>query len=392
MNFYEDFLKNQKKNSQVNNGLADTWQKLKPALPKNAPKAQMQKTEKQTITSSAPKISNAINIFPKGQSFEAPRKPKTLIGNRNAKNEIVKLPYKPDTLNGKPKISKLPYRPYKPDSLNGNSGFGKLPDFNREKPKIDKGFTKYPYYTREGLRIKNNVQSIIKNRIGELDSRHVFDGIDDDTIERNKPVAQAAIEDNVSRGLLTQEQLKKYPNLIDGLTMFYAAGEKGKPKAQNLARSVAYSESAPEKQTLLDYSPDSAAMTNYVIDKQAAPAIAGKSDDIFLYSGSNYRPDSNTVFNLKNMYDVLKEGGSKLREIVSDYWLPSRISSSIENVNSIGNFVVENSKAAEKIVNWMFNNSDADSTEPMTRKRYFEKANNNTHIMYNCTYKIKKKE
>ncbi len=80
MNFYEDFLRNQKKNTQVNNGLADTWQKLKPALPKNAPKAQMQKTEKQTITSSAPKISNAINIFPKGQSFEAPQKPKVLIG------------------------------------------------------------------------------------------------------------------------------------------------------------------------------------------------------------------------------------------------------------------------------------------------------------------------
>ncbi len=143
---------------------------------------------------------------------------------------------------GKPKISKLTYKPYKPDTLNGNSGFGKLPDFNREGWKMDPGFSENPNSKREGSRIKGNVQNVLINRLGELDSRHIFDGIDDDTIERNKPVAQAAIEDNIRRGLLTQEQLRKYPNMLDAMTMFYAAGEKGKPKAQNLARSVAYIE------------------------------------------------------------------------------------------------------------------------------------------------------
>ncbi len=201
-------------------------------------------------------------------------------------------------------------------------------------------------------------------------------------------------------------------------------------------RSVAYSESAPEKQTLLDYSPDSAAMTNCVIDKQAVPAIAGKSDDILLYSGSNYRPDSNTIFNLKNMYDVLKEGGSKLREIVSDHWLPSRITKSAlikggfgmspkgitdylrnsgfevtndyfgvdeytdySNCDAVIHLYFRSDGTAHYVAGisngdgtFCFYNSDADSTEPMTWKRYFEKANNNTHIMYNCTYKIKKKE
>ncbi len=180
MNFYEDFLENQKKKTQSNDNLTGKWQKTQSLLPKNT-----------------------SNVQP----LEEHQKPKVLIGNPNEKNEPVKFPL-----------------------------------FNPEKTKIDKGFTKYPYYTREGLRIKNNVQSILENRIGELDARHVFDGIDDDTIERNKPVAQATIENNISNGRLTQAQLKKHPYMLDGLTMYYASVDSGNSKAARLSNNVAYSE------------------------------------------------------------------------------------------------------------------------------------------------------
>ncbi len=214
--FYEDYQKSLKKAESTKSNLFSALPKLKPEAEFGAYKPYSNKNTN-TVLKNSSEYKSLLNlpdpekIKPRKPlskpSFIDPDKMETLIGNPNEKNEPVKFPL-----------------------------------FNPEKTKIDKGFTKYPYYTREGLRIKNNVQSILKNRIGELDSRHIFDGIDDDTIERNKPVAQAAIEDNIRKGLVTQEQLEKYPNMLDAMTMFYAAGEKGKPKAQNLARSVAYSE------------------------------------------------------------------------------------------------------------------------------------------------------
>jgi len=277
MSFYEDYQKSLKKAANTKSNLFSALPKLKQEEESTVLKPYSNKNTRKVLKNSS-EHKNLLNlpnyeeikprkVLTKQSSLDSGRI-KTLIGNPNEKNEPVKLPNKIDPFNSEPKISKLPYKPYKPDSLNGNLGFGKLPDLNREgweidpkfsisgkgsniDPKvsisgkgsnIDPGFSRIPNSKREGSRIKSNIQSIIKNRVGELDSRHIFDGIDDDTIERNKPVAQAAIEDNIRSGLLTQEQLRKYPNMLDAMTMFYAAGEKGKPKAQNLARSVAYIE------------------------------------------------------------------------------------------------------------------------------------------------------
>jgi len=205
MTFYENFLKNQKKNTQVDNRLTGTFKKTQSILPKSTPQFQTQNTAKHTITPTNPRISDAILRIPEGQTLEKLQEPKT------------SSVYKGDSV-----ISKLPY---KPEKSNGNWGFNKLPNF-----------------IREGSQIKGNVQSILNNKPGELDARHVFDGIDDDTIERNKPVAQATIENNISNGRLTHAQLEKYPHMLDGLTMYYASVDSGNSKAARFSRDVAYSE------------------------------------------------------------------------------------------------------------------------------------------------------
>ena len=67
-------------------------------------------------------------------------------------------------------------------------------------------------------------------------------------MEKNVETAKTVIESGLKNGDITPEKLSRYPNMQDGLTLFYAAGEDGNSKAANLAYEAAYT---PLKENLL---------------------------------------------------------------------------------------------------------------------------------------------
>ena len=95
---------------------------------------------------------------------------------------------------------------------------------------------------KSGKTIRNNIQGVLSKRLGPLNTKHLFDGIDDKSIENSIPTAQNVIKSNVSKGLLPKDYQNRFPNLLDGLSLSYAAAEKGNSKAATKAREAAYTE------------------------------------------------------------------------------------------------------------------------------------------------------
>lgn len=91
-----------------------------------------------------------------------------------------------------------------------------------------------------GNAIKSNIINVLSKKYGELDIRHMFDGIDDKDIEDNISTAENTINTNIDRGFLDKDYSKKLPNLRDGLALSYAAASKGNNKAATKARDAAY--------------------------------------------------------------------------------------------------------------------------------------------------------
>ncbi len=113
----------------------------------------------------------------------------------------------------------------------------KLPDLTPQKTQA---VLQNPVST--GSVIKKNIESVLSKKYGELDTRNLFDGIDDKDIEDNIETAENTIKTNVDRGLLSQNALRNLPNLLDGLALSYAAADKGKSRAATRAREAAYTE------------------------------------------------------------------------------------------------------------------------------------------------------
>ena len=118
-----------------------------------------------------------------------------------------------------------------------NSTAVKLPDLTPQKTQT---VSQNPETT--GSAIKKNIESVLSPKYGELDTRHIFDGIDDKDIEDNLVTAENTIKTNIDRGALSKNILPKLPNLLDGLALSYAAANKGKSKAATRAREAAYTE------------------------------------------------------------------------------------------------------------------------------------------------------
>ena len=97
-----------------------------------------------------------------------------------------------------------------------------------------------------GSAIKKNIKNVLSTKYGELDSRNLFDDIDDKDVEDNIQTAENTIKTNVDRGVLSKSTLPKLPNLRDGLALSYAAANKGKSKAATRAREAAYTELNPK--------------------------------------------------------------------------------------------------------------------------------------------------
>lgn len=70
---------------------------------------------------------------------------------------------------------------------------------------------------RQGQAIKSTIKNVLSKKYGELDTRHLFDDIDDKDIEDNIETAENAIKTNIDRGTLSKSTLPKLPNLRDGL-------------------------------------------------------------------------------------------------------------------------------------------------------------------------------
>ena len=96
-----------------------------------------------------------------------------------------------------------------------------------------------------GSAIKSGIQSVLSKKYGEIDTKHLFDGISDKDIEDNLETAENTIQTNIDRGMLIKNALPKLPNLRDGLALSYAAANKGNSKAATRAREAAYMEDDP---------------------------------------------------------------------------------------------------------------------------------------------------
>ena len=89
----------------------------------------------------------------------------------------------------------------------------------------------------------DNIQNVLSKKYGELDTRNLFDGIDDKDVEANIETAENTIQTNLDRGTLSKTDFSKFPNLRDGLALSFAAANKGNSKAATRAREAAYTES-----------------------------------------------------------------------------------------------------------------------------------------------------
>ena len=104
---------------------------------------------------------------------------------------------------------------------------------------------------REGARIRNSLKNALSQTNTGNYSANVFDDIDDDTIEKNIPLADESLKLN-QNGILTKDISKKYPYYRDGMAMMYAADEKGNKTAAKAAKFAAYTlenENLPESAT-----------------------------------------------------------------------------------------------------------------------------------------------
>ena len=84
--------------------------------------------------------------------------------------------------------------------------------------------------------MRKRLKDVLATQSSPLDTKNLFDDIDDDKITKSIPVAEAVIETNKKSGL----DVSKYPYLKDGLTMMYAAGEAGNSREMQKAKKAAY--------------------------------------------------------------------------------------------------------------------------------------------------------
>ena len=84
--------------------------------------------------------------------------------------------------------------------------------------------------------MRKRLKDVLATQSSPLDTKNLFDDIDDDKITKSIPIAEAVIETNKKSGL----DVSKYPYLKDGLTMMYAAGEAGNSREMQKAKKAAY--------------------------------------------------------------------------------------------------------------------------------------------------------
>ncbi len=128
-------------------------------------------------------------------------------------------------------------------SERGFSGILDLADPQNNDKKTEKSS---PFLPSE-QEIRNNTYNYFKNNYDPYKNTNLFSGfdrIDNDAIKRGSETAGQIIANNISSGKLYD--IYSYPYLSDGLTMFYAASEKGEHEIADRARKMAYTKEEPK--------------------------------------------------------------------------------------------------------------------------------------------------
>lgn len=151
-------------------------------------------------------------------------------------------------------------------------------------------------YESTGSVIKKNIKNVLSKKYGELDTRNLFNDIDDKDVEDNISTAKNAISTNISKGFLTKDYSKKLPHLLSGLALSYAAANKGNNKAATRAREAAYTE-----QNLTETFND----LSMNISKNQSAKQSGFYDD-YLKKNEPYKNNNNSWNKLLNDIDLPK--------------------------------------------------------------------------------------
>ena len=168
---------------------------------------------------------------------------------------------------------------------------------------------------KSGAEIKKSIKSTLSKKYGELDTRHLFDTIDDKDIEDNIETAENTIKTNIDKGILGKDFAAKLPNLRDGLALSYAAANIGNGKDTKMAREAAYTEDVPlvgETGTKL-LSTQPPRIENDVSETGQKPSLEKAlltklvSDDIKNQTLNNMRLDINTSWQNRGFITHLDE-------------------------------------------------------------------------------------
>ena len=144
--------------------------------------------------------------------------------------------------------------------------------------------------------IKSNIQNVLSKKYGELDTKHIFDDIDDKDVEDNLETAENTIQTSIDRGVLSKNKLPKLPNLRDGLALSYAAANKGNSNAATKAREAAYTEQKNDMPLL------------NVLDNQSTNQSTKYSNFYKDYRKNKNSQDSNNLWNkIAKAFDLPKE-------------------------------------------------------------------------------------
>lgn len=105
--------------------------------------------------------------------------------------------------------------------------------------------------TDVGAKIKSSLSEALKPKYGDIGIKGIFEKIGDRDVVKYLNQARDSIKRNVKNGILTEEKLADYPNMENGLAMFYAADEQGDKKAAKMAYEAAYTPTETKQLSML---------------------------------------------------------------------------------------------------------------------------------------------
>lgn len=169
--------------------------------------------------------------------------------------------------------------------------------------------------------IKKDVEGALEEKYG---TKHegAFSQIDDTTVERNVSLAEKAIKDSIKRGNLKEGEIKNFPHLLSGLTMFYASAEQGNNSLANKAYKAAYTNlpDAKIKNTFLTVDElKNASVVNMPLTDLSEPQITKYSNSVTSpkeqensarYVGTTYSGFYTDANIFSDAIDVITKGSS----------------------------------------------------------------------------------